>query len=267
MIENRDIRAKARDTLEHRLFGNVWIMLILASVIYGAIVGIPGTIGGLLPGKVKFAIGWIFSIASIVIAGPMAYGLSRLEVKVARGDKKIDFKDLFLGFKEDFTNTILLGFLRDLFIFLWTLLLIVPGIIKAYAYSMAFYIQQDNSDKDWRRCLDLSSEMMRGYKGKLFLLDLSFIGWYIVGLLCLGVGTLWVAAYHSMARAHFYDELKAARSDLFDEPSATSSEDASAENGSSESDVFGFESGEAPAEKEYVELPSEESSTEDPEEK
>ena len=265
MIENRDIRAKARDTLEHRLFGNVWIMMIIVALIYGAIVGLPGSIGGLLPGKAKYAIGWIFSIASIIIAGPMEYGLARLVLKVERGDKKIDFKDLFVGFKEDFQNAIFLGFLRDLFIFLWCLLFIIPGIIKAYAYSMAFYIQQDDKDKDWRRCLDLSNEMMRGYKGKLFLLDLSFIGWYIVGLLCLGVGVLWVTPYHTMARAHFYDELKATRKDLFDEPETTVSEDSNADGA-----VFGFESGEAPAEKEYVELPSETetpSSAEDPEEK
>ena len=215
MIENPMLRARARDTLEHRLFGNVWITLLVASLIYSIIVSIPSSIGTALPGYSKYYIGWIFSIGTIVLSGPMGYGITRMFVKTARGDKKIDYMDLFIGFKEDFQNTLLLGLLRGIFVFLWSLLLIVPGVIKAYAYSMSSYIQQDSEDKEWRKCLDLSSEMMYGYKWKLFLLDLSFIGWYIVGLLCLGVGVLWVNVYHSMAKAHFYEELKEVRKDLF----------------------------------------------------
>ena len=217
MTENKFIRAKARDTLEHKLFGNVWLMLVIASLIYGAIVGIPSSIGSALPGNAKFAAGWIFSIASLVIAGPMDYGVARLFLNTKRGEKKIDFLDLFTGFKEDFQNTILLGALRSLFIFLWSLLLIVPGIIKAYSYSMSMYIQQEAKDKEWRKCLDLSEKIMYGYRKKLFFLDLSFIGWYIVGALCLGVGALWVSVYHGMARAHFYEELKEFRKDVFAE--------------------------------------------------
>ncbi len=241
MIENRKIREKARITLERKLFGSVWITLIIAALIYSVIVGIPSGIGGALPGKVKFAIGWIFSIVSIVISAALEYGLLRIFVKTERGDKKIDFMDLFIGFKEDLQNVFLLGLIRSVLIFLWSLLLIIPGIIKAYAYSMAVYIQQDSEDKEWRRCLELSNEMTYGYKGKLFLLDLSFIGWYIVGLLCLGVGVLWVSVYHGMARAHFYEELKETRKDLFGEPDSGKPEEETAP-------VFEEEKTDAPAE-------------------
>ena len=74
-----------------------------------------------------------------------------------------------------------------------------------YSYSMAFYIQQDSENKDWNYCITESRRVMNGHKWDLFVLDLSFLGWYIVGMLCLGIGVLWVTPYHQMARAHFYE--------------------------------------------------------------
>ena len=72
---------------------------------------------------------------------------------------------------------------------------------------MAYYIKADHPDYDWRACIKGSMELMRGHKWKLFILDLSFLGWYIVGSLCFGVGTLWVIPYHMEARAVFYDQI------------------------------------------------------------
>lgn len=211
MIENREIRMRARESLERRLFGYVWLTLLVCSLIYGVIVGLPSFLSSLLT-RVSPAVGALVGfplfLVGLVLSGPMEYGLTRVFLKVARGNKKIDLAELFCGFREEIGESFLLGLLRSVFIFLWALLLIVPGIIKAYAYSMAFYIQQEAKDKSWRVCLDESAALTDGYKGKLFLLDLSFIGWYLVGLLCLGVGMLWVSVYHAEARAHFYEELK-----------------------------------------------------------
>ena len=106
----------------------------------------------------------------------------------------------------------ILGFLKNIFIMLWMLLLIVPGIVKSYSYAMAYYLRQDDVSKE-KQAIDYinqSKEMMNGYKWKLFCLDLSFIGWYIVGALCLGIGVFFVAPYHEVARANFYEELKLA---------------------------------------------------------
>ena len=214
MISNYDIRSKARDTLEHSLFGSTWITLVIITVIFGVIVGLPGSIGELISGRniaLIASVGVIFFVLSVLIEGPMEYGLTRIMLNVVRKEKKADIKDLFIGYNEALTESVLLGLLRTVFIALWSLLLFIPGVIKAYAYSMAFYIQQDSEDKDWRSCLDRSQTMMKGYKGKLFLLDLSFIGWYILGALCFGIGILWVSVYHATARTHFYEELKAAQ--------------------------------------------------------
>ena len=227
MMENGKIRGMALDSLEHRLFGNVWITLLVCSVIYGVIVGLPSSLSSFLT-RVSPAVGALLGVPllliGLVVSGPMEYGFTRLYLKVARGDKRVDVAELFCGFREEIGESFLLGLLRSVFIFLWSLLLIVPGIIKAYSYSMAFYIQQEAKDKNWRLCLDESAALTDGYKGKLFLLDLSFVGWYLVGLLCLGVGTLWVSVYHGMARAHFYEELKKIK--LVEETPAEPSEEA-----------------------------------------
>ena len=115
--------------------------------------------------------------------------------------------DVFRGFPEDFGGTLLLGLLSSLFTFLWGLLLVVPGIVKAYSYSQAFFVKVDRPEYDWRACMDESIRLMDGHKMDLFILDLSFLGWYIVGALCIGVGTLWVYPYHMAARTKFYEEL------------------------------------------------------------
>ena len=211
MIDRKDVKMRARESLERRLFGNVWITLVLCELIFEVLGGLPSSFGSFMT-RLAPTIGLLFGfplfLVSLVVAGPLAYGMMRIYHKVALGNKRVDISDLFCGFREELGESFLLGLLRSVYIFLWSLLLIVPGIIKAYSYSMAFFIQQESKDKTWRACLDESVALTDGYKGKLFLLDLSFFGWYIVGALCLGVGILWVSVYHNMARAHFYEDLK-----------------------------------------------------------
>ena len=120
----------------------------------------------------------------------------------------MNIPDIFNGFRDDFSNTFLIGLMTTLFTMLWSLLFVIPGIVKAYSYSMAMYIKNDNPDYDWRKCIDESQEMMSGHKADLFMLDLSFLGWMIVGTLCAGVGVFWVNAYMSAAHAQFYEDLR-----------------------------------------------------------
>ena len=202
MVENSILRDNARGQLGRKIFGEVWLMMLLACFIVAAIEGVAG----------------ITYVGTIVIAGPLSYGLCRVLVKRVRNEGKVELDDLFDGFKEAFTDSLLLGLLQGIFIFLWSLLLVIPGIIKSYSYAMSSFIQQDSRNKNWRDCLDASCDMMDGYKMQLFLLDLSFLGWYIVGALCLGVGTLFVIPYHQMARANFYMALVAERGVSFDAP-------------------------------------------------
>ena len=192
MLTNKELRAKARADLGGGIFQTMWLLTLVAVLIYDVII----------------SVGANFIIGFILLAGPMEYGLCRVLTATARGKKDIDFARLFDAFKEDFGNAVLLGFLKSIFIFLWSLLLIIPGIVKSYSYAMSAFIQQDAEDKNWKNCIDQSRAMMDGNKWKLFCLDLSFIGWYILGFLCLGVGVFFVMPYHEQARAEFYEDLK-----------------------------------------------------------
>ena len=138
----------------------------------------------------------------------MAYGLCHVYLSLVRGKATtVQVGDLFLGGNR-MGDLILLGLLKNLFISLWSLLFVIPGVVKSYSYAMAYYIKYDHPEYDWKRCIDESRAMMNGHKWRLFCLEFSFIGWWIVGFLCLGVGTLWVAPYQSAAIANFYDDLK-----------------------------------------------------------
>jgi len=97
---------------------------------------------------------------------------------------------------------------RGVLIFLWTLLLIIPGIIKSYAYRMVPYILADNPNIGYNRAVELSNEMTMGHKCDIWILDLSFIGWYFLGALALGIGTLFVRPYEDSTNAELYLKLR-----------------------------------------------------------
>ncbi|MBP5405081.1 MAG: DUF975 family protein [Clostridia bacterium] len=264
MIANRLIREKARNSLGNKLFGDIWLAAVLLIFLNGVILSVPGSLGGGL-GSISPAfmasVGTILFALSVIVAGPLEYSVSHAMVALAREGRKPDISDLLISYKEALTDSVVLGILRSVFIWLWSLLFVIPGIIKTYAYSMAFYIQQDSSDKSWRSCLDRSQAMMKGYKWKLFCLDFSFIGWYILGFFCFGVGTLWVSSYHSASRAHFYEELRLVRADVLGDVGkigVTEEEaEAPAETEAPETKVFALnEPAETPAEPAEKEAPS-----------
>lgn len=95
-----------------------------------------------------------------------------------------------------------------LFTFLWALLLVIPGIIKAYSYSMTPYILIDNPELSVREALRKSQRMMTGQKFNLFYLQLSFIGWFILACLTGGIGFLWLTPYYQTSQAVFYQNLR-----------------------------------------------------------
>ena len=99
--------------------------------------------------------------------------------------------------------------LMGIFISLWSLLFIIPGIIKAFSYAMTPYILEENPELSANEAIDRSRAMMRGHKFDLFWLYLSFIGWAILCLLTAGIGFLWLIPYISTTQAAFYEEVKA----------------------------------------------------------
>ena len=192
MISRPELRARARQTLGGNLFGNQWLFPLLVAIIISAATTIAG---------------YTFVLV-IVLTGSIMVGSAAYFIGIVRGNKADDLNPLVNGFKDDFGGNLVTGLLVTLFTFLWSLLFIIPGIVKSYSYAMTYFIKNDKPGITGQQAITESRKMMKGYKWKLFMLDLSFIGWYIVGALCLGVGTLWVTPYHQTAKAHFYEELK-----------------------------------------------------------
>ncbi|OTN75411.1 hypothetical protein A5886_000481 [Enterococcus sp. 8G7_MSG3316] len=142
-------------------------------------------------------------------------GISWTFLDILRGKRTEikPFSDVFRGFQ----GTVVLGIivifiLTTIFTTLWTLLFIIPGIVKAYAYSQAYFVYYDTYEQtgmrpDFLSCITGSRHLMKGYKGKLFLLDLSFIGWHILAIMTAGIGYLWLTPYISATKAAFYENL------------------------------------------------------------
>ena len=113
-----------------------------------------------------------------------------------------------------------LRFMTTLLTFLWSLLFIVPGIIASYRYALAPYLMAENPDMDVMEAIARSKELMDGNKGRLFCLQLSFIGWSLLCVLTLGIGYLWLAPYQNAAEAAFYLEVTG-RTDAMPRPDLT----------------------------------------------
>lgn len=113
---------------------------------------------------------------------------------------------------KDYGRSLEVPFLTSVYVFLWMLLFIIPGIVKSYSYAMAFYISKDKPELSAEECIHESRIMMAGHKGKLFLLDLSYIGWLLLCILTCGILSLWVKPKMSAAHALFYEDLKASQS-------------------------------------------------------
>ena len=142
----------------------------------------------------------------MLIAGPIGLGITIFSLSIARREDA-KFDQLFEGFNH-FGNALGAYLLMVVFILLWMLLLIVPGIIAAISYSMTFFILADNRSIDGMTAIDKSKEMMYGYKLKYFYMMLRFVGWSILCLFTFGIGYLWLFPYMYVSMSNFYDDIK-----------------------------------------------------------
>ncbi len=147
-------------------------------------------------------------LLKIFIFNPLevgCYGFFRENID-SEGQASLDV--IKSGF-QNYGHTFCTLFLRDLFLALWTMLLFIPGIIKFYSYRMVPYILRDNPELSATEVITMSRQMMDGHKWRAFVLDLSFIGWYLLGGLTFGiVNVLWTGPYHNSANAALYLKLK-----------------------------------------------------------
>ena len=126
-----------------------------------------------------------------------------------RDDEGKVVSNMFTGTFKTYPRALGLSLLYMIFVFLWTLLLYIPGLIKALAYMMAPYILKDHPELSPNQALNLSIKMMKGHKFDLFCLILSFIGWSFLAMFTLGIAYLWLAPYIATTIAAFYEDVKA----------------------------------------------------------
>lgn len=146
-------------------------------------------------------------LLTLFFCSPIRYSLSRAYLGLIEG-KRVKFSMFATGYTEAWGKSILLSFLIWIFTLLWSLLFIIPGIIKAYSYRMAFFILADNPELSASEALQKSKEMMKGHKLDLFILDLSFIWWSLLVAITFGVALIYVAPYVGATQANFYESLK-----------------------------------------------------------
>ena len=209
---NSELRAQARERLEGQ-WGTFVLMTFLMYVI-SAILQIPGSIGDLL--KVLSPENALtseslstLSVMLSLLALPLSWGLTVSLLRNHR-EESVDLENLFDGFRGGrYTRVFCALFLVNLFTFLWALLLIIPGIMKAFSYALTPYIIMDEPELTARQAITRSCEIMEGRRWKLFCLSLSFIGWGILSLLTFGIGFLWLAPYMNASIAAFYEDARA----------------------------------------------------------
>ena len=124
-------------------------------------------------------------------------------------NRPAEIKEIAYAYDNNYLETVKTIFMRDLFIFLWSLLLIVPGIIKSYEYRMIPYLMAEDPTLTRQRAFEESKRMMTGQKWNTFVLDLSFLGWYILSALTLGIlAIFYVGPYQSLTNAALYEKLR-----------------------------------------------------------
>lgn len=188
MKTSSELRAQAWGVLSGK-----WGMAVVATLVYGVISGVLSFIP---------FVSWI---ATLLVSLPLAYGFTIMLLNVVRGSD-VQLDTMGEGFK-DYGRILGTMLLSSVYQFLWALLLIVPGIIKGYSYALTPYLLKDHPELKFNAAIEESMRLMSGNKMRLFLLDLSFIGWFLLGLITFGIAFLWITPYWNTARAAFYEDL------------------------------------------------------------
>jgi uncharacterized membrane protein len=192
MISNSQIRARAREILGNNLFSGSWLYPVLVVIIVAAISG---------------ALSATF-VGPMIVSGLLSVASARYFIGRVRGNiEPSQIESSIDGIRNNVLGSLLTGILYNVFVAIGSMIFVIPGIIFSYSFSMAFYIINDHPEMTAMEALRESRRLMNGHKMQYFILNLSFIGWMLLGSLCFGVGTLWATAYMSTANAVFYEEL------------------------------------------------------------
>ncbi|MCI7020302.1 MAG: DUF975 family protein [Clostridiales bacterium] len=221
-MTSRDLRAIARRNLEGTWGISVGVALV-AALLGGAIAGTGSNINFnfnedtvrslppifwtvLLP---LASLAGLLGIVSFILGGTVELGYAKFLLK-QHDKKELQFSDLFSQF-DRFGTGFAQKFLRTLYTVLWTMLFVIPGIVKSLSYAMTPFILNDHPEMTASEAIKASQKLMDGHKMDLFILGLTFIGWEILACLTMGIGFLFLNPYMNAAYAAFYRSISTGR--------------------------------------------------------
>lgn len=228
-LDNKVIKSNARDFIRGRLW-LFWSVLLVVGIIESLANSLPQWIFGdrlsnisdiiagnpdNIPKEISSSVfGWyyVLNVLITIVLIPLNIGVAQNVLAWSRGEDVNKWKVLFGGFNSAkiFFKQVGVVVLNTILCALWAILLIVPGIIKGLAYSMYPYILRDEPDLSVWQTLKKSEAIMKGYKGKLFLMYLSFVGWFILGAFTFGILYIWLTPYIMTSTVKFYDDVRRA---------------------------------------------------------
>ena len=228
-LDNKVIKSNARDFIRGRLW-MFWSVLLVVGIIESLANSLPQWIFGdrlsnlsdiiagnpdNIPKEISSSVfGWyyILNVLITIVLIPLNIGVAQNVLAWSRGEDVNKWKVLFGGFNSAkiFFKQVGVVVLNTILCALWAILLVVPGIIKGLAYSMYPYVLRDEPDLSVWQTLKKSEAIMKGYKGKLFLMYLSFIGWFILGAFTFGILYIWLTPYVMTSTVKFYDDVRRA---------------------------------------------------------
>lgn len=228
-LDNKVIKSNARDFIRGRLW-MFWSVLLVVGIIESLANSLPQWIFGdrlsnlsdiiagnpdNIPKELSPSVfGWyyVLNVLISIVLIPLNIGVAQNVLAWSRGEDVNKWKVLFGGFNSAkiFFKQVGVVVLNTILCALWTILLVVPGIIKGLAYSMYPYVLRDEPDLSVWQTLKKSEAIMKGYKGKLFLMYLSFVGWFILGAFTFGILYIWLTPYVMTSTVKFYDDVRRA---------------------------------------------------------
>lgn len=152
------------------------------------------------------SVGGVLGFASFILGGTVQLGYCKFLLSQHDGQPH-SLSDLFSQF-DRFGTGFAQAFLRGLYVFLWSLLFVFPGIVKSFSYAMTPFLLAEYPELTVSQAITLSRKIMNGHKLDLFFLDLTFIGWSLLNILTLGIGSLWLNPYVNATWAAFYRQLQ-----------------------------------------------------------
>lgn len=226
-LDNKVIKSNARDFIRGRLW-MFWSVLLVVGIIESLANSLPQWIFGdrlsnlsdiiagnpdNIPKEISSSVfGWyyVLNVLISIVLIPLNIGVAQNVLAWSRGEDVNKWKVLFGGFNSAkiFFKQVGVVVLNTILCALWAILLIVPGIIKGLAYSMYPYVLRDEPDLSVWQTLKKSEAIMKGYKGKLFLMYLSFVGWFILGAFTFGILYIWLTPYVMTSTVKFYDDVR-----------------------------------------------------------